>query len=594
MKNLAAELIGLEKDVAFSFGNVLHPAGGLTENFVYEPTGAREYVYVTKEGKKGITQLQVEYEDPKKKKGPSWKIQVEGKPYFFSKKPPKEWLFNIPDRDIIQSWIDGKKQSLNTKQLWNLNSTYLRTFLDFPHKYEFSVTLLFILQTWLEPLLPVSFYLGIKGEFGGGKTVTGEAIVNVSKHGYQTGNLSPPFVARAIQDQKITLMVDELDSLAGTKDSDLNSIFRQGYRRGLKYSRVNPETLDSESYHIFGPKLFTVHSDIEEALQTRTIPIHIRETEDSQFPIVNLDKVAFGKLVYAENFLWYLDNVLAFRDNEMHLMNGLATNQLDLLDGLDVKISDSNIDVRATEIRATLFNKKRSLLSDSQVNQVGQVAGRNTELMFLCFCLSNIIKIECDGDIQKSFEQKMIEEGERSELGYLGLLRDILTEIWNDKQSDSDYITKEGFVKISNKELYNRFNDSLKKEYDSGVSPAKFKEYMLEFGFTDALNRKKMEIPIPSDPEKKSRLCNIFTPRVLRKLGIDPSDVGPQKTELEKLEEIRKWILSNQRDGVISASALNTKIGEAGFEPQKILEKLREEGLLVESTELNAWGVVKS
>jgi hypothetical protein len=589
VKNLASELTGLEKDVAFNIGNVLHPAGGIAEDFVYEPLGTGEYVYCTKDRKKGIVPLQVEYEDPEKKKNPSWKLQIEGKPYYFGKKPPKEWLFNTPDRSLIQMWIEGKKQSLSTGSLWNLNSTYLRTFLDFPHQYEFSATQLFILQTWLVELLPVVFYLGIKGEFGGGKTVTEEAIVNVSRHGYLTGNLSPPFVARAIEDHKITLMVDELDSLAGTKDSDLNSIFRQGYRRGSKYSRVNPDTLESESKEIFGSKVYTFHSDIEEALQTRTIPQHVRETENPEYPIVNLDKTAFGKLVYAENFLWYLDNILAFRDNDLHTINGLATNTLDILDTLELKISDSNIDARANEIRATLFEKKRRLISEGQVNQVSQVVGRNTELMFICFTLANIIKISCDDDIKKTFEQKLIEEGERSELGYLGLLHDVLNEVWASKQNESDYLTEEGFVKISNKELYNKFNENLKKEYDAGVSPAKFKEYMLTFGFTDALNRKKLEVPLPSDPEKKSRLCNIFTPRVIRKLGIEPQE----KTELGKLEEIRKRILENQKDGVIAASELTVKIMEKGFDVQKILEKLKTEGLLFEVTQLNAFGVAK-
>lgn len=174
-------------------------------------------------------------------------------------------------------------------------------------------------------------------------------------------------------------------------------------------------------------------------------------------------------------------------------------------------------------------------------------------------------------------------------IGYLGLLREVLTELWISKQNEPDYLTDEGFVKISNKEIYNRFNENLKKEYDAGVSPAKFKAYMLEFGFTDALNRKKLEIPIPSDPQKKSRLCNIFTARVLRKLRLEPQD----KTELEKLEEVKKWILENKKDGVISASALNGKIKESSFDPQKIVQKLKTEGILFEVTQLNAWGVAK-
>ena len=589
MKDLAAELTGLEKDVAFTFGNVLHPAGGLTENFVYEPLGTREYVYCTKDGEKGIVPLQIEYEDSEKKKRPSWKIAISGKPYYFSKKPPKEWLFNIPNREFIEKWVNGKKKSLSAEKLWQLNSVYLRTFLDFPHEYEFSASLLFIQQTWLTEIVPVVFYLGVKGEFGGGKTVTGETITAITRHGYLTGNVSPPFVARAIQEQKITLMVDELDSLAGTKDSDLNSIYRQGYRRGLKYSRVNPDSLESESYYIFGPKIFTVHTDIEEALQTRTIPIHVRETDKPEFPIVNLGRDALSRSVHLENFLWYLDNILLFRDNDMHILNGLTEASVDMVDlilrGDQV---DGMLKEKASNIRNMMYEKKRVPLKKGQLSQLCQLAGRNVELMYMCFMLSNIIKVDCEDDIVKTFQQKLVEEGERSEIGFLGLLRDTLIELWKQKQGKTEYTTEDGFVKISNKEIYNTFNSKLKKEFDAGVSPATFKGYMLVFGFTDALNRTKLKVPIPGEEKAQSRLCNIFTARVIRKLGPEPQE----KTKLEQLEEIKKWILENKKDGVISASALNGKIKEYGFDPQEIVQKLKAEGLLFEVTELNAFGVV--
>jgi hypothetical protein len=62
--------------------------------------------------------------------------------------------------------------------------------------------------------------------------------------------------------------------------------------------------------------------------------------------------------------------------------------------------------------------------------------------------------------------------------------------------------------------------------YGEGVSPTTFKEHLLEFGFTDALNRVKLKVPIPSNSEPQSRLCNIFTDVVLRKLG-NPDKLPP-------------------------------------------------------------------
>ena len=556
--------------------HILHSAGGLTENFVYEPVSVGKYVYKTKSGNRGFAALKVEYEDEDEQRKPHWFIEVEGERHYFKSKPPKEFLFDMPCIETIEKWVKGEKQSLTTMKLYRLNGAFLRTFLDFPHEFEFSVTQLFIQQSWLTEILPVVFYLGVKGEFGGGKTVTGEAIVLICKHGYFTGNLSPPFVARSIQEHKITLMVDELDTIAGSKDSDLNGIFRQGYRRGSRYSRVNPDTLETESYEIFGPKLFTVHSEIEQALQTRTIPIHVRETSNPQYPIVNMDKTAFAKQIYTENFLWYLDTILGFRANDTHFF---GNSQLDILDTLDLIFSDSNINSPAEKIRQTLFEKKKTLVSERQVSQVSQVSGRNTELMFLCFALSNLTKIECDADLVNTFKQKLVEEGERTEIGYVGILREVLGELWNEKQGKTEYITEDKLVKISNKEIYDTFNEKLKKEQGQGVSPQTFKAYMLEFGFTDALNRIKLEVPIPTDPKPKSRLCNIFTNRVLRKIGTDESE---QKTLQETLEAIKQWIVKNKdSEGLVDLFSLTEYVKTLTQEsPTKIVDVLKSDGQL--------------
>lgn len=602
---LSSELKNIEKSAAEDLGRILHPAGGLTDDFVYEPISLTEYVYKTKAGKKGITKRQIEYQDPEeKKKIEAIYIMVEGRRYDFQPWPPRKgWLFSLPNVETVHKWVENNRNSLPMGKLWNLNSIYLRTFLDFPHKHEFSPNLLFITQSWLVELLPVVWYLGIKGEFGGGKTVTGEAIVQICRHGYLTGNVSPPFVARSIEREKITLMVDELDSVAGTKDSDLNSIFRQGYRRGMKYSRVNPNTLETESYDIFGCKLFTVHTEAEEALQTRTLPIHVRETSSPQFPIANLDKYSFADWVRTENFLWYLDSVLQIRDQQGHALSELLNNPVDLVDLVDVDITRENVGnlvTLADDLRKRIYQKKTRVLSEGQLSQLCQLTGRNTELMYMTLVLSNIVGVNCDEDIKKTFEQKIIEEGERTEIGYLGLLREVLRTLWEEKHEvgedgkrriKPDYQTADGYVKISNKECYDRFIEQMKKEYGEGVSPAKFKEYLLEFGLTDALNRTKLKVPIGNGESIGSRICNIFTERVLRKLGIEEQR---EPSFGEKLNLVKNWIMENKdSEGLIDMAELAKKIAELGEKPQDIIDALKEDGFIAESPKIGKWLVTK-
>lgn len=509
-----ADFISNSSDLPF-----LHQAGGINEFFVYEPLGDGEYIYHSKDEEKGIAKIEVEYDDEQKKSKPRHYLLINNKQFYFKEKPETNFLFKIPRKNITRKWIKGTKTSLSIKKLWELTQIYLRTFLDLPKKCEYSIYILFIIQSWIVELLRVVFYVGIQGEWGGGKTVSAEALYILCRHGYQTGNLSPAFVARSIEKEKLSIFVDELDSVAGSKDSDLYQIFRQGYRRGGTYSRINKDTMKRETHGIFGSKIFTVHSSIETALQTRTIPLHVRETNDPRYPVIGSDKSGYGIRLFEEYFLWYLDNAFLLKENSLEAL------QLDYLDGLDLFTEtemgeNPSIDVmdRSEELRQKLFERKISLLRKGQVSQL---SGRNVELAYQMFVLSNLLDVDIDQDIVEVFTQKTIEEGEQREIGFMGVLKDALTTIYREKMGDGLYLTDDGNIKVSNKECYRRFNGTLKKEGNSGVSPHKFKEYLSEFGFSDVLNRKKLEVPLPGDEESKSRLCNIFTPRVLRKLELD-------------------------------------------------------------------------
>jgi hypothetical protein len=286
-----------------------------------------------------------------------------------------------------------------------------------------------------------------------------------------------------------------------------------------------------------------------------------------------LDKAGFGKYVYTENFLWYLDNILGLRGNDIHLISGV-----DMVDTVDMFLRDNHIDFSPERIRQTLFEKKKTLVTEGQLCQLSQLGGRNTELMFLCFALSNLVKVECDDEIVETFTQKITEESERTELGYRGILKQVLMDLWNEKKGNEDYMTEDGFVKISNKEIYDKYNQVLKKEYGEGVSPVKFKEFMLEFGFTDALNRTKLKVPIPGDLEPKSRLCNVFTERVLRKLGVEEE----RQTLQEILIKTKDWILKNKdADSLIDLFSLTEYVASLTEEkPSKIINVLKNDGLL--------------
>lgn len=95
-------------------------------------------------------------------------------------------------------------------------------------------------------------------------------------------------------------------------------------------------------------------------------------------------------------------------------------------------------------------------------------------------------------------------------------------------------------------------------------------------------------------------MANVFTPKATRMLGVkvempeEAKQVGLvpiEKTELEKVAEVRKWIFENRKDGTVSASQLANFITNLGLDPQKVVEKLKDEGLLFPVSEPNKWGV---
>ena len=280
-----------------------------------------------------------------------------------------------------------------------------------------------------------------------------------------------------------------------------------------------------------------------------------------------------------------MDNILTLKANDAHSL------LVDMVDIVDPLFSDKGLEGSVEALQQILFERKKSLLTEGQLSQLCQLSGRNTELMFLCFAVSNILRVQCDEDIAKTFQQKLIEESERTEIGLIGVLRHVLTELWNEKRGEKDYITEDGLVKISNKEVYDKYNEVLKKEYGQGVSPAKFKEFMLEFGFTDALNRVKLKVPIPGDPEPKSRLCNIFTERVLRKLGIKAEE-EPKEGLKETLQKAKEWIVKNKDgEGLVDLFSLTEFLSNLTDEPNGIIKILKEDGMLFEVGMVGKLGV---
>ncbi|MEA2090579.1 MAG: hypothetical protein U9O89_07500 [Thermoproteota archaeon] len=99
-----------------------------------------------------------------------------------------------------------------------------------------------------------------------------------------------------------------------------------------------------------------------------------------------------------------------------------------------------------------------------------------------------------------------------------------------------------------------------------------------------------MKVLLPGELEPQSRLCNIFTLRVLRKLGLEES----KPTVGDKIVELKKWILKNKdEDGLFGEPKLTKQIESLGLPVQRIIEKLLQDRIIEKSPKIGKFIVVK-
>ena len=253
------------------------------------------------------------------------------------------------------------------------------------------------------------------------------------------------------------------------------------------------------------------------------------ESTDKSTPIINSVRKRFSNIIVDKLFFWYIDNIIT----------SCLVDQVDYIINRGINIS-----------RGEVYDALTLSLQAGLLRQLGNLKGRNAELGF---CIARIcslinsdnrlsinnssqpsINVDFEASFDQIFEAKAQIEEERREIGFIGIVRDILVNLWKKKKNEDPYLTEEGYVKIDNKLCYTAVNDELKKNKGQGMSPAIFTLCIRELGFEAPNNRKKMKIP-DEKGETTVRLCNIFDLTVLRKIGLPLDKIQKLEVKQEKI-----------------------------------------------------------
>ena len=510
----------------FRLPREVHPAGHVQHGFVIEPIGRGVYLYnwLGMRGKvhsniiEGMKTsfIEIGYE----------RIEIIGKPI-------KKFCYNnMPKDDNVNKWLDYDLENPTIMEIWDDLIKHFKVFGDLGMDIYYYTLALFVIQSWVYELLPSVFYVSIQGQFGGGKTILAEMTIELCKHG-KFARPSEPYIARMSDGQKITLFVDEIDSLYGTEDSSVLSIIRTGYRKGATHDILvkKDDNWEPEAFNTYGPKIFTAHGQVEEALMSRSLPVLTTESDVSQLAIINSFRYKYTSFIYDKLFFYYINNII----------------MVDLVDQVDY-----SGDGQGGYSREEIYQSASLYAGIGQLRELGQLKGRNTELGFVVAKIIKLIKSEsplsCPNEVNQDskegqnglifdnliteiFENKKEIDEENSDIGTKGLMRDYLCKMLDKKRGMDEFITQEGFIKIANKEIVDGFQRFCKDKQQIMVHSSQVKGLMREFGFERPDTIKKMKVRLPDETEQKSRLALIFDLKVLRKLGLkaEKIEVGLNK-----------------------------------------------------------------
>lgn len=486
----------------------IHPAGVLNRGLLIEPISKYHFFYNWC-GIKGIAEAKL-IPDSRR-----WYIELEDTQIWLEDPPIKNHSYKLPDFNMVKRFLEGRAIPKDTKTLFKTLETYFKTFMDIEKKGMYKILAIYPFLSFLQESFDVLFYLGIDGQYGGGKTTLGELLAGVCRHGYATSNLTVAFLARVLDSQRLTLFIDELDTvnIGEDQDHEIFAILRQGYRRGLPFSRIGKDNREPESFNVFGCKMFSIHDKLEQALLTRSIPITLQASPSKALPIINTEKRAYSKRLLDELYLWYFDSAILLLDKVY---------VVDVVDHIIDRYIYKNKESEAREaIRLSLMS---NIPTPSSLGLLDTLRGRNLELGFILSKLDNMLGIglieSSSEELLEIFRTKEEMEKEKQEMGVEGDVRDILKEFYVLYHDKPEYRTEFGYFKIAQKEVISKLKERVDKASQHLLNHSKIRGTFTEIGFIDGETKRRMKIRLPLEKESRARLCLIYSPKILENLGL--------------------------------------------------------------------------
>jgi hypothetical protein len=398
-----------------------------------------------------------------------------------------------------------------------------------------------------------------------------------------SNNMSAAAIFRLVQNARATLLLDETEKLSSRgqmseRTRKIRSILLAGYKRGARVYRVEKTKKDRlvpRPFDPYSPKGLANIRGLEDVIEDRCKPTIMKRSQNRKIINLEIDERSelFSEL-RSELYILFLENWMEIQHiysqiSELGELNEVVNLEniphIELLVGRELELWKPIIAL------AVFFDRKGVCISkftSSQRSLSSPFNNKNAETQKTSSperSLTTLILELAAADAKQRQTENTTETGEV-------ILAQILLKFAKREGFKDDFVP----VKDLKDEMLKAFDEEQKWITTRWIGSA-----LRRLGF-----KEKRRV----GTGYQYRICKADVEDLAERLGIDKEAVE-EKTELQKLEENKKWILESKKDGVIVASELTSKIIEQGFEHQEILDKLKSEGLLFEVSQLNAFGV---
>ena len=498
-----------------------------------------------------------------REKGLDW--QLEYKPIKF----PNRW--SLQD---VQAYLNGR--TMDPSKVFQKIVNVWKKYMELPDEKEYLYHAIWDIGTYFHHLFNCYPYIYFGGIKRAGKTKGLTLHHCLSFNAIFSNNMSTAAIYRLIQNARSTLLIDESEKLAykglmSERTREFRSILLSGYKRGAKTYRVEKTKKDEfhpKPFETYSPKALANIQGLEDVIEDRCKPSILKRSRNHK--IINLEVEESSELfseLRSELCVLFLEN---WREIQ-HIYDkigglGELSEVVNLKEIPDYQLLvGRELELWKGIIALSIFFDKKGVSSELNevvnVKKIPHIKKREGSISKFTSSLSSLNTLILKLAIEDAKQRQTENTTETGEV--------ILTQILLHVVKEDNYYP----VKTLKDKMLEAFDEEQKwittRWIGNALRRLGFKEKRrVGTGYQYKLNKADVE-------------------DLAARLGLETVT----KTELEKLEEVKKWILENKIDGVISASELNGKIIEQGFDPQQIVQKLEAEGFLFGVTELNAWGV---